>query len=110
MLASPVNESLLRVEDLTKTSWCQPALYVHGLVCLELLKELAPGLEIGAAAGLSLGEFTAHAAAGTFTFEEGLRLVAKRGRDGKDGATGPQGPEGRAGRDLTQLAFDGRKS
>lgn len=38
------------------------------------------------------------------------RLVAKRGRDGKDGATGPQGPEGRAGRDLTQLAFDGRKS
>ena len=29
--------------------------------------------------GLSLGEFTAHAAAGTFDFETGLRLVAKRG-------------------------------
>jgi [acyl-carrier-protein] S-malonyltransferase len=32
-----------------------------------------------AAAGLSLGEFTAHAAAGTYSFEEGLRLVQKRG-------------------------------
>ena len=81
-LGAPLSKVMFEgpIEDLTKTSWCQPALYVHGLVCLELLKELAPGLEIGAAAGLSLGEFTAHAAAGTFTFEEGLRLVAKRGR------------------------------
>jgi [acyl-carrier-protein] S-malonyltransferase len=32
-----------------------------------------------AAAGLSLGEFTAHAAAGTFSFEDGLKIVGKRG-------------------------------
>ena len=52
---------------------------MHGLACLAVLKELAPSLNPVAAAGLSLGEFTAHAAAGTYTFEEGLRLVQKRG-------------------------------
>ncbi len=66
-------------EALTKTGNCQPALFVHGLALLEVLKEKVPGLEPVAAAGLSLGEMTAHAAAGTFSFEEGLKLVAKRG-------------------------------
>ena len=65
-------------EELTKTSICQPALYVHGLACLAVLKEKIPGFAFNAAAGLSLGEFTAHAAAGTFDFETGLDLVAKR--------------------------------
>lgn len=67
------------MEELTRTSRCQPALYVHGLLCLALLKKRVPGLEIVGTAGLSLGEFTAHAAAGTFDFETGLKLVAKRG-------------------------------
>lgn len=67
------------MEELTRTSRCQPALYAHGLACLAALKEAVPGLEISAAAGLSLGEFTAHAAAGTFSFADGLRLVARRG-------------------------------
>jgi [acyl-carrier-protein] S-malonyltransferase len=67
-------------EELTKTSVCQPALYVHGLACLAVLKEKLPALEFHATAGLSLGEFTAHAAAGTFDFETGLRLVDKRAR------------------------------
>jgi len=66
-------------EELTRTSYCQPALYLHGYVTLQLLKEKFPELKIVGAAGLSLGEFTAHAAAGTFTFEQGLRIVAKRG-------------------------------
>jgi len=66
-------------EELTKTAHCQPALYLHGLLCLALLKERVPNLNAVAAAGLSLGEFTAHAAAGTFSFEDGLRLVARRG-------------------------------
>jgi len=65
-------------EELTKTSVCQPALYVHGLATLAVLQELLPNFTFHAAAGLSLGEFTAHAAAGTFDFETGLRLVAKR--------------------------------
>jgi len=66
-------------EELTRTSRCQPALYLHGLVALALLKERVGGLNPVAAAGLSLGEFTAHAAAGTFSFEDGLKIVARRG-------------------------------
>lgn len=67
-------------EQLTRTGYCQPALYVHGLAMLAALKERVPDLTVAACAGLSLGEFTAHAAAGTFSFAEGLRLVAARGR------------------------------
>lgn len=66
-------------EELTRTSRCQPALYLHGLVALALLKERVGGLNPVATAGLSLGEFTAHSAAGTFSFEDGLKLVARRG-------------------------------
>lgn len=66
-------------DELTKTSRCQPALYLHGLMALALIRERLPNFEPVAAAGLSLGEFTAHAAAGTFSFEDGLRLVARRG-------------------------------
>jgi [acyl-carrier-protein] S-malonyltransferase len=66
-------------EDLTRTGNCQPALFLHGLALLEILREKVPSLEPVAAAGLSLGEMTAHCAAGTFTFEEGLKLVARRG-------------------------------
>jgi [acyl-carrier-protein] S-malonyltransferase len=67
------------MDELTRTSRCQPALFVHGLVCWELVRERLPNLRPVACAGLSLGEFTAHAAAGTFDFATGLRLVAKRG-------------------------------
>ena len=67
------------IEDLTKTSNCQPALFVHGLACMSVLRELAGNFRIGGAAGLSLGEMTAHAAAGTFDFEKGLKLVQRRG-------------------------------
>jgi [acyl-carrier-protein] S-malonyltransferase len=65
--------------DLTKTSRCQPALFLHGLMALALVRERLPHLQAVAAAGLSLGEFTAHVAAGTFSFADGLRLVARRG-------------------------------
>src|SRR6266540_3360504 len=67
------------IEELTKTSNCQPALFVHGLACLSILRELAGAFAIGGAAGLSLGEMTAHAAAGTFDFATGLKLVQRRG-------------------------------
>ncbi|MGI8890828.1 MAG: ACP S-malonyltransferase [Chthoniobacterales bacterium] len=68
------------LEELTRTSNCQPALYIHGLACQSVLREIVGELPIAAAAGLSLGEWTAHAAAGTFSFEDGLRLVEQRGR------------------------------
>src|SRR5205809_7073249 len=67
------------IEELTKTSNCQPALFVHGLACLSILRELAGDFPIGGAAGLSLGEMTAHAAAGTSDFATGLKLVQRRG-------------------------------
>ena len=66
-------------EELTKTSNCQPALFVHGLACLAALRETVGDFAVEGAAGLSLGELTAHAAAGTFEFADGLRLVQKRG-------------------------------
>ncbi len=66
-------------ESLTATSRCQPALYLHGMIGLTLLQERLPNFQPAAAAGLSLGEFTAHAAAGTFSFVDGLRLVSRRG-------------------------------
>src|SRR6266403_3792288 len=67
------------IEELTKTSNCQPALFVHGLACLSVLRELAGNFPTGGGAGLSLGEITAYAAAGTFDFASGLKLVQRRG-------------------------------
>ncbi|MEO7933086.1 MAG: ACP S-malonyltransferase [Chthoniobacterales bacterium] len=67
-------------EELTRTSVCQPALYVHGIACLSALLQRVPDLTFVATAGLSLGEFTAHCAAGTFDFPTGLELVAQRSR------------------------------
>src|SRR5262245_11568337 len=66
-------------EELTKTSNCQPALYVHSLAALAILHNLAGEFPIRGAAGLSLGEMTALAAAGTFDFATGLKLVQRRG-------------------------------
>jgi len=66
------------IEELTKTSNCQPALFVHGLACFSVLRELAGDFPICGAAGLSLGEITAHTAAGSFDFETGLKLVQRR--------------------------------
>ena len=67
------------LEDLTRTSNCQPALYIHSLAALAALRDVFGDFEVGGAAGLSLGEITAHAAAGTFDFATGLKLVQQRG-------------------------------
>jgi [acyl-carrier-protein] S-malonyltransferase len=66
-------------EELGRTDRCQPALLVHGLACLEVARRegLPPA---DAAAGLSLGEYTAHVYAGSLTFEDGVRLLERRGR------------------------------
>lgn len=93
ILGWPLSKAMFEgpIEELTRTSRCQPALYVHGMLGLGLLKKALPDLEIVGVAGLSLGEFTAHAAAGTFDFETGLRLVAKRGQfmeEATDGSSG----------------------
>jgi [acyl-carrier-protein] S-malonyltransferase len=65
-------------EELTATQNAQPALFAHGAAAWAVVREwLAP--KVRAAAGHSLGEFTAHHAAGTFGLAEGLKLVRKRG-------------------------------
>jgi [acyl-carrier-protein] S-malonyltransferase len=66
--------------ELTKTGHAQPGIYLVSWVALQVLRERVPSLAFEAAAGLSLGEFTALAAAGVFSFEEGLSLVHQRGR------------------------------
>src|SRR5947199_7155743 len=66
-------------EALTTTSNCQPALYLHSLAALAVVRELFGDFPIDCAAGLSLGEMTAHAVGGTFDFASGLKLVQKRG-------------------------------
>lgn len=68
-------------DELDSTVVSQPALYTASLAALEQLKldDQATVDDCVASAGLSLGEYTALAFAGVFTFEEGLRVVAERG-------------------------------
>jgi [acyl-carrier-protein] S-malonyltransferase len=66
--------------ELTKTEHAQPGIFLVSWVAFELLKERVPALRFEATAGLSLGEFTALAAAGAMSFEDGLRVVRLRGR------------------------------
>src|SRR4030067_1878565 len=68
-------------EELNKTSICQPAILVTSIAILEVLKKNS-SIQMDtclAAGGLSLGEYTAHIAAGSLTFTDGVRLVYKRG-------------------------------
>src|SRR5438067_11626935 len=99
------------IDELTKTSNCQPALLVHGLACLAVLRELAGNFPVGGAAGLSLGEMTAHAAAGTFDFATGLKLVQRRGELMDEACAMTNGTMaamiGGAENDGRQLAADG---
>lgn len=69
-------------ERLDATEHSQPALYVCSLAALEKLRVEQPAIvdEAVAAAGLSLGEYTALTFAGAMDFDTGLRLVQERGR------------------------------
>lgn len=68
-------------EELDKTSISQPALFVSSLAALEMQRaEQADVIsQCEMAAGLSLGEYTALTFAGAMSFEDGLRVVQKRG-------------------------------
>jgi [acyl-carrier-protein] S-malonyltransferase len=66
--------------ELTKTENAQPAIFLVSWVAFELFKERVPSLKFEATAGLSLGEFTALAAAGVMTFDDAISVVRQRGR------------------------------
>ncbi len=62
-------------EDLRQTRVTQPAIFLHSVIMAELMgDDFRPDM----AAGHSLGEFSALTATGALSFEDGLRLVARR--------------------------------
>lgn len=77
--------------ELTRTENAQPGIYLISWVAFQLLKERVPALSFQATAGLSLGEFTALAAAGAMSFEEGLKVVRLRGRFMQEACEATQG-------------------
>jgi len=70
------------LEKLTATEHSQPAILTHGLAAAWSAWPPGQGLpvEVVASAGLSLGEYSALVFAGALSFEDGLRLVARRGQ------------------------------
>ena len=68
-------------EELDSTVYSQPAIFVTSLAALAALEEASPEVVLAceAAAGLSLGEYTAMVFAGVMDFEDGLMLVQRRG-------------------------------
>ena len=69
-------------DRLNQTDVAQPAIYVTSVACFAAAKEagvIQPEV-VTAYAGLSLGEYTALHLAGVFSFEDGLKLVAARGK------------------------------
>jgi len=68
-------------EELDSTVYSQPALFVTSLAAVEALRVESPDVVLSceASAGLSLGEYTAMVFAGVMEFEDGLRLVQRRG-------------------------------
>ena len=66
-------------DQLNDTVNTQPALFVHSIAALRIFAEYAPEFRPAAVAGHSLGELSALTAAGALSFENGLRLVRRRG-------------------------------
>ena len=64
-------------EALKETANTQPALYVTCLAAFQFAKSWGLGADYFA--GHSLGEYCALQVAGTFSFEDGLKLVQGRG-------------------------------
>ena len=65
-------------EQLKQTEFTQPAMLAVSVAALRVLAE--KGVTPGLVAGHSLGEFSAHVAAGTLTFAEALTTVRNRGK------------------------------
>lgn len=70
--------------ELNRTDVSQPAILVHSWAVVEVLRSTSKGCNLlegaSVAAGLSLGEYSALAAAGAMAWEDACRLVRKRGQ------------------------------
>jgi [acyl-carrier-protein] S-malonyltransferase len=66
-------------DELQLTANLQPALVATSVAILRGLRAERPDLVPVAVAGHSLGEYSAHVAAGSLAFDEALRLVRRRG-------------------------------
>ncbi|KRO87997.1 MAG: ACP S-malonyltransferase [Bacteroidetes bacterium] len=64
-------------EELTQTKVTQPAIFIHSMAILSVLKN---SFKPGQVSGHSLGEFSALVAAGVLSFEDGLKLVSTRAK------------------------------
>ena len=83
LLGMPISKTMFEGPDtaLVDTAVQQPALVLMGLVVKKALEaKLGRKLECAAAAGLSLGEYAALAAAGALDFDQALKLVRRRGQ------------------------------
>ena len=80
-------------EELDSTVISQPAIFTLSIAALEVLRLESPEVieQCEAAAGLSLGEYTALTFAGVFEFEDGLQLVKKRGQAMQDASDATAG-------------------
>jgi [acyl-carrier-protein] S-malonyltransferase len=80
-------------DQLNSTTMSQPAIFVTSAALLEVLRTspATANLRPDVTAGLSMGEYTALYAAGLISFEDGLRLVRKRGEAMQAAADATQG-------------------
>lgn len=91
-LGSPLSKLCFEgpADTLNRTDVSQPAIYTASIACfagwLDSDNTTKNELNIAATAGLSLGEYTALHLADAFSFEDGLKLVALRGRAMQDAA------------------------
>jgi [acyl-carrier-protein] S-malonyltransferase len=93
-------------DQLDSTVFSQPALFVTSLAALESLRTHSPDVVLSceAAAGLSLGEYTAMVFAGVMDFDDGLMLVQKRGAAMQEAAdTTPSGMVSILGLELSEV-------
>lgn len=67
-------------DRLNSTVYSQPAIFTVSAILLDLIRQQQPDLQPDVTAGLSMGEYSALYAAGLIGFEDGLRLVQKRGQ------------------------------
>ncbi len=77
--------------ELTKTENAQPGIFLVSWIALGLLKQQTAELKADAAAGLSLGEFTALTAAGAMSFDDCLKVLRARGRSMQEACEATRG-------------------